>query len=56
MTEPLLNSHGRPVKCIFVTGGVVSSRGKGLDAASVGCLLEGHGYTVTLQKLDPSAG
>ena len=53
MTEPLLNSHGRPVKFIFVTGGVVSSLGKGLAAASVGCLLEGHGYTVTLQKLDP---
>jgi CTP synthase len=36
-----------------VTGGVVSSLGKGLAAASVGCLLEGHGYKVTLQKFDP---
>ena len=53
MSEPLLNTHGRPVKFIFVTGGVVSSLGKGLAAASIGCLLEGHGYTVTLQKLDP---
>ncbi len=43
----------RPVKFIFVTGGVVSSLGKGLAAASIGCLLEGHGYKVTLQKLDP---
>ncbi len=36
-----------------MTGGVVSSLGKGLAAASVGCLLEGHGYKVTLQKFDP---
>jgi CTP synthase len=43
----------RPVKYIFVTGGVVSALGKGLAAASVGCLLEGHGYRVTLQKFDP---
>jgi CTP synthase len=43
----------RPTKYIFVTGGVVSSLGKGLAAASVGALLEGHGYTVTLQKFDP---
>ena len=43
----------RPVKYIFVTGGVVSALGKGLAAASIGCLLEGHGYRVTLQKFDP---
>jgi CTP synthase len=43
----------RPVKYIFVTGGVVSSLGKGLAAASIGCLLEGHGYKIALQKLDP---
>src|SRR5688572_10578452 len=43
----------RPVKYIFVTGGVVSSLGKGLAAASIGCLLEGHGYKVALQKIDP---
>ena len=42
-----------PVKYIFITGGVVSSLGKGLAAASIGSLLEGHGYRVTLQKLDP---
>jgi CTP synthase len=40
-------------KYIFVTGGVVSSLGKGLAAASIGRLLEDHGYRVTLQKLDP---
>jgi CTP synthase len=40
-------------KYIFVTGGVVSSLGKGLAAASIGALLEGHGYKVTLQKFDP---
>ena len=45
--------NGRTTKYIFVTGGVVSSLGKGLAAASVGCLLEGHGYRVTLQKFDP---
>src|SRR5678816_2108244 len=43
----------RPVKYIFVTGGVVSSLGKGLAAASIGCLLEGHGYKISLQKFDP---
>src|ERR687885_187980 len=40
-------------KFIFVTGGVVSSLGKGLAAASIGCLLEARGLRVTLQKLDP---
>jgi CTP synthase len=44
---------GRPVKYIFVTGGVVSSLGKGLAAASIGRLLEDHGYAVALQKFDP---
>jgi CTP synthase len=43
----------RQTKYIFVTGGVVSSLGKGLAAASIGCLLEGHGYRVTMQKFDP---
>jgi CTP synthase len=40
-------------KYIFITGGVVSSLGKGLAAASVGRLLEARGFGVTLQKLDP---
>ena len=48
------NEQGkRPVKYILVTGGVVSSLGKGLAAASIGALLEGHGYKVALQKFDP---
>jgi CTP synthase len=47
------NRDGRAVKYVFFTGGVVSSLGKGLAAASLGCLLEGHGYRVTLQKFDP---
>ncbi|MDG2186677.1 MAG: CTP synthase [Hyphomicrobiales bacterium] len=38
---------------IFITGGVVSSLGKGLSAASLGALLQSHGYTVKLRKLDP---
>src|SRR5215831_12028987 len=40
-------------KYIFVTGGVVSSLGKGLAAASVGCLLESRGLKVNLMKFDP---
>ena len=40
-------------KFIFVTGGVLSSLGKGLASASIGALLESRGLTVTLQKLDP---
>jgi CTP synthase len=40
-------------KHIFVTGGVVSSLGKGLTASSLGRLLKARGYRVTIQKLDP---
>ncbi|HGY92157.1 MAG TPA: CTP synthase [Planctomycetes bacterium] len=40
-------------KYVFVTGGVVSSLGKGLTAAAMGCLLEAHGLRVGIQKLDP---
>jgi len=40
-------------KFIFVTGGVLSSLGKGLAAASIGALLESRGLKITLQKLDP---
>ena len=43
----------RGTKYIFVTGGVVSSLGKGLAAASIARILEGRGFKVTLQKLDP---
>ena len=42
-----------PTKYIFVTGGVVSSLGKGLAAASIGALLEARGLKVTFLKLDP---
>src|SRR3977135_3154765 len=42
-----------PTKYIFVTGGVVSSLGKGLASASIGSLLEARGFRVTLQKMDP---
>ncbi len=48
-----MENTARQPKYIFVTGGVVSSLGKGLAAASIGALLEGHGYKVTLQKFDP---
>lgn len=40
-------------KYIFVTGGVVSSLGKGLASAAIGSLMEAHGYSVNLLKLDP---
>jgi CTP synthase len=40
-------------KFIFVTGGVLSSLGKGLASAAIGALLESRGLSVTLQKLDP---
>jgi len=47
-TEPT-----RKTKFIFITGGVLSSLGKGLAAAAIGSLLECRGMTVTFQKLDP---
>ena len=40
-------------KYIFVTGGVVSSLGKGIAAASIGALLESRGLSVSLIKVDP---
>ncbi len=40
-------------KFIFITGGVLSALGKGMAAASIGMLLESHGYKITLQKFDP---
>ncbi len=49
--KPAQNSQR--TKFIFVTGGVLSSLGKGLAAASIGALLESRGLTVTFQKLDP---
>ena len=43
----------RKVKYIFITGGVVSSLGKGITGASLGLLLKQRGYSVTIQKFDP---
>ncbi|MBT4937054.1 CTP synthetase, partial [Candidatus Peregrinibacteria bacterium] len=40
-------------KIIFVTGGVCSSLGKGIAAASIGTLLKNAGYSIFMQKLDP---
>ncbi len=53
MTEPMTESPKKPTKYIFVTGGVVSSLGKGIAAASIGRLLKERGLSVTLQKFDP---
>lgn len=44
---------GQSTKYIFVTGGVTSSLGKGIISASLAKLLQGRGYSVTIQKLDP---
>ena len=44
---------GHKTKYIFVTGGVTSSLGKGIISASLAKLLQGRGYSVTIQKLDP---
>ena len=46
-------SNVNKVKYIFVTGGVLSSLGKGIAAASIGSLLECSGLKITLLKLDP---
>ena len=43
----------KPVKYIFLTGGVVSSLGKGIAASSIGLLLKSRGLRVTIQKFDP---
>ncbi len=47
------SSHSRSTKYIFVTGGVVSSIGKGLSCASIGALLEARGLKVNALKMDP---
>lgn len=43
----------KKVKYVFITGGVVSSLGKGITASSLGLLLKQRGYNVTIQKFDP---
>ena len=44
---------GSNTKYIFITGGVLSSLGKGLASAAIGAILESRCLTVTIQKLDP---
>jgi CTP synthase len=58
LTPPTTTSRGsskptKTTKFIFVSGGVVSSLGKGLASASIGSLLEARGLKLTIQKLDP---
>ena len=53
MTDLMTDAKNTPTKYIFVTGGVVSSLGKGIAAASIGRLLKLRGLRVTLQKFDP---
>ena len=53
MADPKKTSQPGITKHVFVTGGVVSSLGKGLTAASLGNLLAGRGLRVVMQKLDP---
>src|SRR5438309_5560145 len=52
-TERRSDPRGKRTKFIFVTGGVVSSLGKGLSSASLGALLENRGLKITHLKLDP---
>jgi CTP synthase len=49
----MLSEDPRMSKFVFVTGGVVSSLGKGITAASIGTVLKARGLRVTMQKLDP---
>ncbi len=49
----LRSDSSHKTRYIFVTGGVVSSLGKGVASATIGCLLEAHGLKVTIQKFDP---
>ncbi len=54
IVPPMKTSNNtKRTKFIFVTGGVLSSLGKGLASAAIGALLESRGLTVTFQKLDP---
>ncbi|MBK8978651.1 MAG: CTP synthase [Planctomycetes bacterium] len=53
MSDAAQDGERKPTKYIFITGGVVSSLGKGLTAAAIGWILERLGFTVSMQKLDP---
>jgi len=48
-----IEKQNTKTKFIFITGGVLSSLGKGLAAAAIGALMESRGLTITMQKLDP---
>src|SRR3954449_3981152 len=52
-SKPQFYRGWKMAKYIFVTGGVVSSLGKGIAAASIGCLLENRGLKIACQKFDP---
>ena len=45
--------NSKKTRFIFITGGVASSLGKGISSASLGLLLEGHGYKISILKMDP---
>lgn len=49
----MFDNETKTTKYVFVTGGVASSLGKGIISASLARLLQGRGYSVTIQKLDP---
>ncbi len=53
MSEKNKKSKTKPAKYVFVTGGVMSSLGKGIAVASLGVLLESRGLSIAVQKLDP---
>ncbi len=53
VTEPAFSGPGSVTPLVFVTGGVVSSLGKGISAASLAAILEARGLRVTMMKLDP---
>ena len=53
MSKALKKKPKKNQKFIFVTGGVISSIGKGLTAASLGALIENQGYGVSIMKCDP---
>jgi CTP synthase len=46
-------NNNKKVKFVFITGGVCSSLGKGVSTASLGLLLEGHGFKISIIKMDP---
>ena len=53
MASLLPDTPGPMTRFVFITGGVVSSLGKGLASAAIGALLQARGYSVRLRKLDP---